>query len=376
MNTAKDGNAQNERETRSADQQGHDPAGLNRNSWVYPAGATQNQRTPQKTPQSHPPAPRRRLYADYRELLALEGSAKRLNFLGTEGARSAPTEQQAHASERAPAGAEGLTGSVPGPATVDPGSAGPTILDSIDRPVLLAVDQRMSMFFGSRKNFKSVVAAEVAGLIAWQVLGREKTLSAVIFNDRKIVQFGPGRSRLHTVLILQAILSQNHTLPSSDGIYSNPGMLNDALRRASKRAENDAIIFFITDASGANEETFRLATSMSEQNNLFIILIYDAEQAEFCRPSSFFDDGSLSRLAIRRGARFLRERNQNPAERQRFLAGRLFPNGITIIPLNTRDNVIAQLRRAFSKSALAAIAKARHPQAGYSSAVAPHEGQL
>jgi uncharacterized protein (DUF58 family) len=39
-----------------------------------------------------------------------------------------------------------------------------------DRPVLLVVDQRQSMFFGSRRAMKSVVAAEVAALAAWRVL--------------------------------------------------------------------------------------------------------------------------------------------------------------------------------------------------------------
>ena len=39
-----------------------------------------------------------------------------------------------------------------------------------DRPVMLVVDQRLPMFFGSRWKMKSVVAAEVAALTAWRVL--------------------------------------------------------------------------------------------------------------------------------------------------------------------------------------------------------------
>ncbi len=36
-----------------------------------------------------------------------------------------------------------------------------------DRPMLVVVDQRMSMFFGSSRAFKSVVAAEVVALAVW-----------------------------------------------------------------------------------------------------------------------------------------------------------------------------------------------------------------
>jgi len=41
-----------------------------------------------------------------------------------------------------------------------------------DRPVLLLVDQRVSMFFGSKRATKSVVAAEVAALSAFRVASR------------------------------------------------------------------------------------------------------------------------------------------------------------------------------------------------------------
>src|SRR6478672_13976404 len=39
-----------------------------------------------------------------------------------------------------------------------------------DRQGLVVVDQRLSMFFGSRLAMKSVTAAETAAVIAWRVL--------------------------------------------------------------------------------------------------------------------------------------------------------------------------------------------------------------
>jgi uncharacterized protein (DUF58 family) len=46
-----------------------------------------------------------------------------------------------------------------------------------DRPALLVVDQRMSMFFGSVLNLKSVTAAEAAAIAAF-VSSRPVTASA------------------------------------------------------------------------------------------------------------------------------------------------------------------------------------------------------
>lgn len=229
----------------------------------------------------------------------------------------------------------------------------------VEPDVVLVVDQRINMFFGSRRELKSVVAANVAALIAWQVHSRHKRLSAVIFNDRKIAQFNPGCGRLHTLLILQAVLSQNHSLLASDGVYSNARMLNDALRRVSKRAPARIGIFLITDASGCDQETLRLTTNISQHSDLLVILVYDPQQADFCSPSYFPGNYALSKLDLRRCARLLREKNENPAQRQRFLNGRLFPEGIPVIPLNTLDDATLQLRRVFTRAGFSSLMKNR-----------------
>ena len=41
-------------------------------------------------------------------------------------------------------------------------------IEERDRPVLLLIDQRHNMFFGTRRAMKSVVAAEAAALAAWR----------------------------------------------------------------------------------------------------------------------------------------------------------------------------------------------------------------
>src|ERR1700741_3419211 len=64
-----------------------------------------------------------------------------------------------------------------------------------DRPALLVVDQRLSMFFGSRLAMKSVTAAQAAAIAAWRILGVGDRVGAVVFNDRDLVEVRPRRSR-------------------------------------------------------------------------------------------------------------------------------------------------------------------------------------
>src|SRR5215470_1661475 len=51
-----------------------------------------------------------------------------------------------------------------------------------DRPALLVVDQRLTMFFGSRLMLKSVAAAQAAAIAAWRILGVGDRVGGVVFN--------------------------------------------------------------------------------------------------------------------------------------------------------------------------------------------------
>ena len=70
-----------------------------------------------------------------------------------------------------------------------------TFTEERDRPALIVVDQRMSMFFGSVRSFKSAVAAELGALAAWMVFNAGDRVGALVFNDQRIDSIAPLRSR-------------------------------------------------------------------------------------------------------------------------------------------------------------------------------------
>jgi hypothetical protein len=280
------------------------------------------------------PARKRRFYADYRELLCLESKAKKLNFLApvSANARVSLPEQLIQTPVRAPvleANGNGVTAEEIAAARSDRVEA--RVFSPALQPGVIIVDQRLSMFFGSRRNLKSVVAANTAALLAWRLRGQGRNVGAIAFNDKKVAQFEPGPSRLHVLLILQAILNQNHGLRPNSGICSNPGMLNEALRRAAK-ISGSPLVFLITDASGRDQETIRLATNISQCSDLILILIYDPLQARLC----------------------------NTVRRHHLAVRRFFPDGVPVVPVNTRNDVTYQLRHSPIKTALSSFAKMRH----------------
>lgn len=214
-----------------------------------------------------------------------------------------------------------------------------------ERSVLLLVDQRITMFFGSVKNMKSVTAAEAAALAAWRVLAQKDRIGALVFNDSAITEIRPHRSRATAMQILNAVIEQNHALSLEAGIQSNAAMFNEALRRCERLAKHDYLVCVISDGFGHDEESTRLLTRIARHNDVLFAFVHDPLETELPDAGMLvFGDGSRQ-LEVDTSNRKLRDQfratfAQQRAEGRKFLIQRETP----VIPLNTSAGVAEQLR--------------------------------
>src|SRR5690606_21478103 len=81
-----------------------------------------------------------------------------------------------------------------------------------ERPLLLAVDQRQAMFFGSRTCFKSALAAYLGALIAWAALAGGDRIGGVVFGNDARAELRPRHTRATAMAWLQHLHDFNHRL--------------------------------------------------------------------------------------------------------------------------------------------------------------------
>jgi uncharacterized protein (DUF58 family) len=214
-----------------------------------------------------------------------------------------------------------------------------------DRTVWLLIDQRVSMFFGSAKRMKSVVAAEAAALAAWRVLSVGDRVGALIFNDTDISVVPPHRSRERVMQILKQIVEKNQTLSANPGLKPDAGKLNEALRQISLLARHDCLVCLITDGDGVNPETRRHITRISEHNDVLTAFIYDPLEKDMPAAGRLrFADGE-GQLEADTSNRKLRTAFQTEFEQrleQMQSASRRF--SIPLLPLDTSSPVSEQIR--------------------------------
>lgn len=143
-----------------------------------------------------------------------------------------------------------------------------------ERPVLLLVDQRVPMFFGSRRVMKSVVAAELAALAAWRVLDVGDRVGGIVFNEEEQVEIRPKRGATQALRVLHEVARLNQRL-SESAVPVGDVSINAVLQSALQQARHDHLVILISDLDGANDETGDLAMKLAAHNDLMIVAVYD-----------------------------------------------------------------------------------------------------
>ncbi|MDJ0842069.1 MAG: DUF58 domain-containing protein [Acidobacteriota bacterium] len=218
-----------------------------------------------------------------------------------------------------------------------------------ERPVLLVVDQRIGMFFGSRHKMKSVIAAELTALAGWRVLSVGDRVGAVVFNDTENAQVRPQRSRKNLMQILHHVLRFNHKLSSGMGT-PQPQALNRALSEVERLAGHDYLIVLISDLDGWNEETVARLKRLGRHNDVMAGLVYDPLEQDL--PSAgrvVVSDGAMQIEVDTRQKDLKQDFSRQFTDTVTFLVGELKKYGIPVIPLETLTPVQDQVRQAIGE---------------------------
>jgi len=294
------------------------------------------------------------VYADLDELMRLRFSASGFSFLPRQPIHSVLSGRHASRLRGRGLNFEELRNYLPGDDTrnidwkVTARTREPYIrvyTEEKDRTVWLLVDQRISMFFGSRWKMKSVVAAEAAAVAAWRVLSQGDRVGAVIFDDSDLQVVPPHRSEERVAQILKQVVRKNHALNAKSEIEPGPHMLNRALQRVAALARHDCLICLIGDGTGIDEDTRKYVTRLTEHNDVLSVFIYDPlEQSMPEAGRLVFSDG-LSQLEFNTGDRALREAfSRDFEQRVERMKATSRKHAIPLLPVHTAAPVLEQVR--------------------------------
>jgi len=213
-----------------------------------------------------------------------------------------------------------------------------------DRQGVLVVDQRLSMFFGTRRAMKSVTAAEIAAVVAWRILSVGDRVGGIVFNDRSIEEVRPQRSRRIVLQYLTKLAEQNQALGVGRGITRDATMLNRALDRIRRVAPHDATVVIFSDFDGADETTRHAIAALAAHNTVIAVLIHDPSQSELPAAGRMtVTDGELQiALDVAHGST-----RQNILDMSKIRLRNVLEwtrdFGVPVLPLSTAEEPVNQL---------------------------------
>ena len=214
-----------------------------------------------------------------------------------------------------------------------------------DRSVVLIVDQRINMFFGTRDKLKSVTAAEAAALGVWRALDVGDRAGAVVFNDTELVDVRPQRSQNTAMSILGTIVKMNHALHADTTVEPNPAMLNQALEAALQLITHDTLVVMISDFFGVDEQTERLTAQMAEHNDVLALLIHDPIRLKPAVQNLTVSDGSRQ-MEIDFADKRVREKVSGDYEdEQMHITQFLRKLAAPLLMISNEGDVVDQVRR-------------------------------
>lgn len=214
-----------------------------------------------------------------------------------------------------------------------------------DRAVLLVVDQRLNMFFGTRDRMKSVTAAELAALGAWRSLDVGDRVGLVVFNDTDVIDIKPQRSQKTVMSILRAVLRMNQELRIGSGVTPGPERLNEALTKAVRLALHDVLVVVISDFFGADEQTERLAAQLAAHNDVLGLLVHDPMRLDPVARSISVSDGTLQMPLDLANKRVREAITKDYREEQERITHFLHKLSAPLLLVSNEGDVIEQVRR-------------------------------
>jgi uncharacterized protein (DUF58 family) len=176
-----------------------------------------------------------------------------------------------------------------------------------ERPTLLIVDQTQRMFFGTRRRFKSVAAAEAAALLGWHALGGGDRVGGIVYDNSGEHVFKPYRSPRTLVRFLNQVSRSNHGLRRG-GALPPRDSLAAVLERVRRLAPVGARIYLISDFGGFAAPHEALLVSLSRHNTVVAMPVADPMERDLPPPGTYVVRDVGGRLDLDAGDRAIRQR--------------------------------------------------------------------
>ncbi len=218
-----------------------------------------------------------------------------------------------------------------------------------ERPVFISVDDRPAMHFATRGVFKSVLAAKLAGLLAWAAQHHGDRIGGQIFTGDVCRELKPQNGK-HAVLRFLNAISFNR-LEGAVGQAqaeikgASTITLEHVLARLIQHARPGSLVYIISDFRGINDQTETYLAKLSRHCEVVLVFVYDPLESHLPEKGRYrFTDDERDVVVDTGDRQRLLKYQQHFTRRLHQLEQIAKKLGLAFIQCSTTDDPIQRLR--------------------------------
>ncbi|WP_417588301.1 DUF58 domain-containing protein [Owenweeksia hongkongensis] len=218
-----------------------------------------------------------------------------------------------------------------------------------EKPALIIIDQSKSMFFGSQKRTKSVVAAELAATLAFQVLKQGDRLGGIVMADEGTDIVFPKRDRKNILRFLERIVVRNHELNHSKPI-DFAASLKDVMAKTRNIVTHDFLVVIISDFHRYSPEVTKYIKQLAQHNDVMLAKVFDPMERNI--PNEKFIAGNAQhQVSVDGKKKQLRKKFEEGFDNDfEDFKTELKKHRIPSFSISTMDSLEDQIKEYFKKS--------------------------
>lgn len=166
-----------------------------------------------------------------------------------------------------------------------------------ERPFLIAVDLRSTMFFATRVAFKSVVASRLSAMIAWAAASNRDRVGGLVFSDGGLKEIKPAAGSKGVTKLLNEIVTLHQiareAVMNDLNTAQGNSRLDDAFQHLRRSAHTGSSVCLLTDFSGFDHTIGGALTQLLKHNHVAACRIHDPLEATLPSPARYtISDGN------------------------------------------------------------------------------------
>lgn len=215
-----------------------------------------------------------------------------------------------------------------------------------DHEALLVVDLQQSMHFATRGVFKSVLASQLAALLAWQAHIRGDHLGGMIIADHDHIEERPRAGRRPVLTILHHIARHKSWQDSQKELIQEQSGLADILLRLRRVSRPGAQITIISDFRQLEQDDEIHIRELSRHASLRFLLIKDQLERDLPSGDNYWVSDGLKSLKLNTQQQRVRQRyHEEYQDLTEWLEGLNRSYGVALLEADSRDDPYEVMQR-------------------------------